>query len=399
MQTALRGAWSMSDATYGLCPARPALNGGLVRCRIQPSAFGAVKDMQAAPASTEKANDIATSVVNTMRQMGVMGLPRNYEIFYEALTGSNNDLSHEVVALSNRPTQDDLDRIGRKYFAHNHHHDIVEHARNAIAKELEDIAHILRNERSHIEKYGEILGQTNDGLSNRAAIGRDLLQKIVGVVSVATTSTIDHGRQVASSLRDKSAELESVKSSLEEYKKLADTDPLTHIWNRRAFDRRLAEIYNNQKGILFNALILADIDRFKEINDRFGHPVGDKIIQIIADIMRTNIRSDMFVARTGGEEFALVVESVSEQATAELAERLRTLIEQTQFTAATGATYGPVTISMGICMASEADGPEDLYAKADRALYRSKVEGRNRVTSFSSIQDRPLKNWLLYKKD
>jgi len=355
--------------------------------------------MQPAAAPAEKATDIATSVVNTMRQMGVMGLPRNYEIFYEALTGSNHELSLEVVALSNRPTQEELDRIGRKYFAQNHERDIVEHARNAIAKELEDLASILRNERTHIEKYGEILGQTTDGLQSRALISRELLQKIVGVVSVATTSTIDHGKKVATKLRDKSAELESVKSSLEEYKKLADTDPLTHIWNRRAFDKRLTEIYNSQKGVLFNALILADIDRFKEINDRFGHPVGDKIIQIIADIMRSNIRSDMFVARTGGEEFALVVESVNEQATADLAERLRTKIEQTQFTSATGLNYGPVTISMGICMASDAEGPEDLYSKADRALYRSKVGGRNRVTAFSAIQDRPIKSWMIYKKD
>ena len=355
--------------------------------------------MQAAALPAEKVTDIATTVVATMRQMGVMGLPRNYEIFYEALTGSNHNLSLEVVALSKRPSQEDLDRIGRKYFAQNHEHDIVEIARDAIAKELEDLAQILRSERSHIEKYGEILGQTTDGLSHRALINRDLLQKIVGVVSVATSSTIDHGKKVASTLRDKSAELESVKSSLEEYKKLADTDPLTHIWNRRAFDRRIAAIYNSQKDVLFNALILCDIDRFKEINDRFGHPVGDKIIQIIADILRTNIRSDMFVARTGGEEFALVVESVSEQATMELAERLRSAIENTHFSSSTGINYGPVTISMGVCMASEADGADDLYAKGDRALYRSKVGGRNRVTSFSSIQDRPAKNWMLYKKD
>ena len=218
---------------------------------------------------------------------------------------------------------------------------------------------------------------------------------------VATNSTIDHGKQVAITLRDKSAELESVKSSLEEYKKLADTDPLTHIWNRRAFDRRIASIYNSKKGVMFSALILADIDRFKEINDRFGHPVGDKIIQIIADIMRTNMRSDMFVARTGGEEFALVVESVSEQATVELAERLRAADrEDAVLLGQRDANYGRVTISMGVCMATEADGADDLYAKADRALYRSKVGGRNRVTAIRrSIQDKMVKNWLLYKKD
>ena len=354
--------------------------------------------MQPAVATPDRNVDLATAVVTTMRQLGVIGLPRNYEIFYEALTGSNHNLGLEVVGLGNRPTQDDLDRIGRKYFAQNHDHGIVARAREVIAKELEDIAGILRNERSHIEKYGRILGETSDGLSSLSLMSKDILQKIAGVMSVATNSTIDHGKQVASALLDKSAELESVKSKLEEYKRLADTDPLTHIWNRRAFDTRIAGIYNSNSGILFNALILADIDRFKEINDRYGHPVGDKIIKAIADIFRTSIRQDMFVARTGGEEFALIVEGASEQATFELAERIRLLIEQTPFSSQ-GADYGTITISMGICMASEAESAEDLYAKADRALYRSKVNGRNRVTKFVATQDRPLKSWLLYRTD
>ena len=356
--------------------------------------------MQPAVATPDRNADLATAVLTTMRQLGVVGLPRNYEIFYEALSGSNPELSLAVVALSNRPTQEDLDRIGQRFFAQNHGPGIVEQARDVLARELEDIASLLRNERSHVEKYGRILHETSDGLNGRDVLSRDLLQKIVGAVSVATTSTIDHGRQVATTLTDKTAELESVKSKLEEYKRLADTDPLTHIWNRRAFDKEIARIYNSNRGILFNALILADIDRFKDINDRFGHPVGDRIIQIVAEIFQTSIRTDMFVARTGGEEFALIIEGASEDTTFEIAERIRLLIEQTPFSnSQTGASYGKVTVSMGVCMASEADSPEDLYTKADRALYRSKVSGRNRVTRHSSMAGRSGKNWMLYKRD
>lgn len=356
--------------------------------------------MQPAAVTPERSSDIATTVVATMRQLGVIAMPRNYEIFYEALAGTNPELSLAVLDLSKRPTQDDLDRIGRKFFAQNHKHGIVDHVRDVLARELEDIASLLRNERSHIEKYGKILDETSDGLTNRSAISKELLEKIVGAVSTATASTIDHGKQVASTLGDKTAELESVKSKLEEYKRLADTDPLTQVWNRRAFDAEIARIYNSNKGILFSALILADIDRFKEINDRYGHPVGDKILKDIADIFQTSVSSGMFVARTGGEEFALIIEGASEEATFDVAERIRVLIEQTPFVSSqSGASYGTVTVSMGICMASEAIGPEDLYSKADRALYRSKVEGRNRVTRHSVMGGRASKNWLIYKKD
>ena len=356
--------------------------------------------MQPVVASPEVASDIAGTVVATMRQLGVLGLPRNYEIFYEALSGSNSELGLAVVNLGNRPTQEELDALGQKFFAHNHGQSIVEQARDALAQELEDVASLLRSERSHMEKYGRILDETSDGLNSRSFISKELLQKVVNAVSVATNSTLDHSRQVATSLTDKTAELESVKSKLEEYKRLADTDPLTQIWNRRAFDKEIARIYNSDRGILFNALILADIDRFKDINDRFGHPVGDKILQQIADIFRPSIGANMFVARTGGEEFALIVEGVSEDTTFEVADRIRLLIEQTPFSnGQTGASYGKVTVSMGVCMASEADSPEDLYTKADRALYRSKVEGRNKITRHSVMAGRTGKNWMLYKKD
>ncbi len=357
--------------------------------------------MQPASAESRHSTDIATTIAATMRQMGIVGLPRNYELLYEALTGSNHQLSLDVVSLPARPTQQQLDTISQKFFQQSQGHGIIEQAREVIARELEEVANLLRNERVHMEKYGQILDQTSEGLSARNAITKDLLQKIVGVMSVATTASIDHGRQVQATLGDKTAELETVKSKLEEYKKLADTDPLTLIWNRRAFDKQIARIYNDAKGVMFSALILADIDRFKEINDRHGHPVGDKIIQTIAAILRANIREDMFVARTGGEEFALIVEGSSEDATCQLAEQLRQAIEKASFIDRQSATnFGPVTISMGVCMAAEAEGAEDLYAKADRALYRSKVTGRNKVTRYSAVPGvKPSKNWLIYRKD
>ena len=355
--------------------------------------------MQPAAALSERNADIATAVVTMMRQLGVIGLPRNYEIFYEALAGTNPELSLSVIALGNRPTQEELDGLGRKFFAQNHGRGIVEQARDVLAHELEEVAALLRTESTHIEKYGRMLDETSGGLKSRAMLSRELLEKIVGAIASATASTLDRGRHVATALNEKTAELEVVKSKLEEYKRLADTDPLTLLWNRRAFDAEIARLYNSGRSILYNALILADIDRFKDINDRFGHPVGDKIIKNIAGILQGNALPGMFVARTGGEEFAIIVESISEDAAFEIAERLRILIEQKSLAIGQALEWGPVTVSMGICMASEATGAEDLYIKADRALYRSKLDGRNRITRHSEVGGRSGKGWMLYKKD
>ena len=191
--------------------------------------------------------------------------------------------------------------------------------------------------------------------------------------------SLDHrSRQAGGEYAErKTAELESVKSKLEEYKRLADTDPLAQVWNRRAFDKEIARIYNSNKGILFNALILVDIDRFKDINDKFGHPVGDKIIRTVADILQSSVRRGIFVARTGGEEFALIVEGTSE-ASPSIAERLRKLIEQTQFSSSQTATnYGTVTVSMGVCMASSGKPGRPLRQGRPGAL-PLKVSGATR---------------------
>ncbi|WP_274628975.1 GGDEF domain-containing protein [Arvimicrobium flavum] len=357
--------------------------------------------MQAASVQSERTTDIASTVVATMRQMGVVALPRNYEIFYEALTGANQQLALDLVSLSKRPTQSELDELGRKHFGQNHGHRIVEQAREIIAHELEDVARLLRTERTSLERYGEILNETSNGLADPRVVNKDILAKIASVMAVATETTIDHGRQLAATLGEKTVELENVKSKLEEYKKLADTDALTQVANRRAFDRQLAYVYSDPKVIMFSSLILVDIDRFKEINDRFGHPIGDKIIQAIANILQASIRGQTFIARTGGEEFALILDGVGEEGVMGISERLRNAIAQTPFSnPQTGAPLGSITVSVGICMASEADSAEDLYAKADRALYRSKVNGRNRITAYASlIETRPGKNWMLYRSE
>ena len=139
-------------------------------------------------------------------------------------------------------------------------------------------------------------------------------------MSAATDAPMNRAARSPSSIVDKSAELEKVKVTLEEYKKLADTDPLTQIWNRRAFDQAIARIYDSDKGRMFNALILADIDRFKDVNDRYGHPVGDRILQLVADIIAHHCARGMFVARTGGEEFAIIADGLSEDGISRIAE-------------------------------------------------------------------------------
>lgn len=343
--------------------------------------------------------DVATAIAAHMGRMGVVGLPRNYEIFYELMIGSSRELAEDFAALGARPSQAALDELSRKYFAQSNRQSVVEDAREMIAVRAEEILRLLGRERNSLEKFGLILDQTSDGLGGRQDISRDLLQKIIGIMAAATQTTLDQGRQISAAMAEKTAELEKVKALLEQYKQLADTDPLTKVWNRRAFDRRLTAIYSSRRAVMFQALLLADIDGFKAFNDRHGHPVGDRILQKVAQIIDGRCGSECFVARTGGEEFAVIVDGYSEEEAAKFAERLREAVAEAEFfVPPSPGDFGPISISLGLCMASEAADAEELYAKADRALYSSKVSGRDRVTRHSELSGGKLmKNWLLYR--
>jgi diguanylate cyclase len=336
-----------------------------------------------------------------MRRAGVLSLPVNYEIYYGSLSDPNSDLASELAAFGTRPTQRQLDGLAATHFGRASGSELVEEAQAAIGAKLDEILGLLRVERSSLERYGRLLGETSSGLANRQVLSRDFVERVADLMAKATDSTLAQGRQIASSMSEKSDELHEVKAKLEEYRKLAEVDALTQLGNRRAFDRSIARIYDDKRKVMFSALILADIDRFKPVNDRYGHPVGDRILQIVAGLMQSHVRPNIFLARTGGEEFALIVDGATEEAAAKLADDMRQAIERTPFVNVTNGTdYGPITLSFGLCMASEADGPHDLYVKADRALYASKSAGRNRVTRFSSLaQGDFAKNWMLYRRD
>jgi diguanylate cyclase len=193
--------------------------------------------------------------------------------------------------------------------------------------------------------------------------------------------------------------MDRVRRELDEYKRIANTDSLTRLSNRRAFDDRLTAVFNTPALKPVTALVLADIDNFKKINDTYGHPVGDKVLATVASVIRSNVRRDIFVARTGGEEFALIVEGNTAEEVVAIAERIRRTLEATPFkNSRTRVNYGPVTVSIGICMASNAEDAGDLYSKTDTALYSAKNGGRNCTVLYEDgMQKDFTKNWLIYK--
>jgi diguanylate cyclase (GGDEF)-like protein len=143
------------------------------------------------------------------------------------------------------------------------------------------------------------------------------------------------------------------------------TDPLTELPNRRAWDAHIGSTMGDGEHPV--AVAMFDIDRFKQFNDSYGHPAGDRLLRETAAAWRREIRADDFLARLGGEEFALLLTGHHTASVKALVERLRKSMP------------GEQTVSAGIAVRIDGETPDQLLSRADRALYEAKAAGRNRA--------------------
>jgi diguanylate cyclase (GGDEF)-like protein len=167
-------------------------------------------------------------------------------------------------------------------------------------------------------------------------------------------------------------------------RRLTVTDPLTGLWNRRALDDLVPSKGRDDEPLSVAAI---DIDRFKVINDRFGHGVGDDVLRAVAVALSLAVRDSDAVVRVGGEEIVLVLRGASLELAATVAERGRGAVE-----ALSVIDDGGVTVSIGVAEQRPGEAREDVLARADAALYRAKQSGRNRVE-----RDDPL-HWAVASK-
>jgi diguanylate cyclase len=175
-------------------------------------------------------------------------------------------------------------------------------------------------------------------------------------------------------------EIDHLRKSVARAENEARTDPLTGAANRGAFDEELARRCElaGASGEAFT-LVLADIDHFKTINDSYGHPVGDRVLTAFAEFLRARVRNSDMVARYGGEEFAVILPGAPVRPALRKARKLIEELAKADW-AVDATTKLRFTASMGVAAWHDGDDSAALIERVDRALYRAKHEGRNRVS-------------------
>ena len=234
-------------------------------------------------------------------------------------------------------------------------------------------AHVIENRRDNLCEEWVTLPDGKQALFHtHKTILKDETDNIIGLLSISRDITDEHRHMI---------ELEE---SEQTYKELANTDSLTGIPNRRLFfelSKKHFELTSLRNQPL--SLLMIDVDDFKQINDTYGHLVGDKVLKHIVNLFRTRLREKDLLARYAGDEFAVLLPDTHADAARKTADALRKILRQTPYTTATGIEIS-VTLSIGVSEHRDEDICEELLQNADKALYYAKELGRDRVEIYSA---------------
>ena len=251
-----------------------------------------------------------------------------------------------------------------------------------------ELAVILRFMRTYVDAnatYSKSLAQAHRNMHSLAKPEqvRTMVKFLIAENEKMQRDTADLRRNLESS----SAHIEKLRWNLAEAQELGLRDPLTSLSNRRCFDVNLAkEIEEAHAHSTAMCLVMGDIDRFKGINDTFGHQIGDEILKMFAKLLSSSVKGRDTVARFGGEEFAIILPETRLADAEHLTESIRIQLEGKELAVNnSGEPIGQITASFGIAQLSERDDADTLIQRADARLYEAKCAGRNRV-----IIDRPV---------
>ncbi|MBA3582165.1 MAG: GGDEF domain-containing protein [Gammaproteobacteria bacterium] len=333
--------------------------------------------------SLHKASEITRQVIQVLSKLNLPMNPVYYAIWYEYFLGRSPALTRELdkVRGGEIPLNDDFaDILFIRYVASADIERLSAIERD-IQRLLGNIMQLVKDAGGNVERYVSVLKNSSCCLTDAHDV-REIQTIVSGLLK--ETETVLYSQQNYHGRLDSTAmEIHNLRSELSRVREEASQDTLTGLANRKMFNEAINKAVERNKSEQEDVcLLMIDIDHFKNINDTHGHIIGDQVLKFVASLLKQSVKGRDLVARYGGEEFSIILWQTPLIGAVSLAENIRNNIEQSAFKRKeSGQTLGKITISIGVEIARPGDNAESLIERADKALYYSKRNGRNKVTT------------------
>lgn len=339
--------------------------------------------------TAEDIRRIADAAFSLIQDKGYRPTPKNYTLWFAYFAKVDPDLTRildAVLADGEAFSEQRALALYSQFFEIDMEAEAIRQSSALIEASVSKVLETLAKADKDASRYGKAL----QDYSGRLAPGLDeaTVRRIVDSVVDETQKMRARNQAIVGDIKRSSVEIEELRRTIENVRREAHTDSLTGIANRRSFDENLAAAIREaaeQDATL--GLLMVDIDHFKNFNDNFGHQVGDKVLQLVARILKQSVKGRDTVARYGGEEFAVVLPNTPLAGSAALAEQIRTAVASRRIVhKGSGEDFGVITLSVGVATLHKGETRDALIGRADRALYAAKTQGRNRVVTEAQIE-------------
>ena len=340
-------------------------------------------------------DSITAMAKKTLLQMSRFEIPLcpdNYHLWFDYSSRTDQCLVDEInrMIADGVPFSDTINAdLYRKYFADQDSKlKTLADAQGVIQNVLKEVLSEVLNTQGFTSNYQKELREFSISLDNIKDVGE--FREIVAGLMRRTLEVIEAGQQLKEHLAVMTSKSEELQKQLCSTQHELLRDPLTGIYNRKAFDEKIsAYIEAYRKDDKFFSLVIIDIDHFKNFNDRHGHLLGDQVLKFVGKLLTNELKGKDFVGRYGGEEFVLLMEGASLDNAVVVANKIRGSFANVQLKySKSGQIIGKITVSAGVATIQGDDTPESLIKRADDALYMAKQYGRNAVKSEKDLPDK-----------
>ena len=330
----------------------------------------------------ERSTEILRLALPLMARQSAAFHPLSYALWYEHCAGMNPDLSRVLdsrLTANAALTEADVWRLYAQHIAARDM-EAFERLQLQLRNLLEDTAQTTATASQEAAQFGHSL-QGHAQVLAADSQEPERLREIVAEMLVGTQKMQHVTADLSAKLQARTNEVNALTENLRRAQSEALLDSLTGLKNRRGLERAVEDLLREPPGLLGTALLLADIDHFKLVNDTYGHVLGDKVIRAVAHVLRSSIKGRDVAARLGGEEFAVLLPQTSLSGATAVAEQIRGTVAQGRIHRPEGGdSIGQVTLSVGVAIAKAGDTLEALLERADAAMYTAKRAGRNRIS-------------------